>query len=81
MVPDTSIIRKTDLIEDRLSNPKDGQDDTHNDVRELNDVCLTGASVTRIEVIDSVSGPRSKYILYAGYAYKPYLCMKVTDIT
>ncbi|KAF4211347.1 hypothetical protein CNMCM5878_002815 [Aspergillus fumigatiaffinis] len=66
MGPDTSIIRKTDLIEDRLSNPEHGQDNTHNDVRELNDECLTGPSVTRIEVIDSVSSPRSKYILYAG---------------
>ncbi|PKX89342.1 putative siderochrome-iron transporter [Aspergillus novofumigatus IBT 16806] len=57
---DTSTIRKTDLIEDRLSNPEDEKDNAHNDER------LKGASVTRIGVIDSVSGPRSKYILYAG---------------
>ncbi|KAF4160187.1 hypothetical protein CNMCM6936_005229 [Aspergillus lentulus] len=66
MALDTNIVRKNDLIEDRLSNPENGQDNTHDDIRELNDECLKGASVTRIEVIDSVSGPRSRYILYAG---------------
>ncbi|EAW16883.1 putative siderochrome-iron transporter [Aspergillus fischeri NRRL 181] len=60
---DPSIIRNTNLIEDRLSNPEDAQDSTHNEVRELNDEL---ASVTRIEVIDSVISPRSKCVLYAG---------------
>lgn len=62
MGPDPSI-RKTGLIEDPLSSPKDGQDKSHNEVRELHDEL---ACVTRIEVIGSVIIPRSKYILYAG---------------
>lgn len=77
MGPDPSI-RKTGLIEDRLSSPKDGQDKSHNEVRELHDEL---ACVTRIEVIGSVISPRSKYILYAGYACKLSLDTKVTDIT
>ncbi|KAH1344071.1 hypothetical protein KXV68_002167 [Aspergillus fumigatus] len=62
MGPDPSI-RKTGLIEDPLSSPKDGQDKSHNEVRELHDEL---ACVTRIEVIGSVISPRNKYILYAG---------------
>ncbi|KAF7114675.1 hypothetical protein CNMCM5793_009626 [Aspergillus hiratsukae] len=65
---DTHIVRKTDTIEDHLPRPVDGLDNTHHDVLQLNHGCPEGASVTRIEVIDAVSDPRTKYVLYAGLA-------------
>ncbi|GIC86116.1 putative siderochrome-iron transporter [Aspergillus udagawae] len=62
----TDITRKMGQIDDHLSTSENGQDNTHNDVVESNDECPKGASVTRIEVIDAVSSPRSRYVLYAG---------------
>ncbi|RHZ51664.1 putative siderochrome-iron transporter [Aspergillus thermomutatus] len=58
--------RKTDPIEDQSSSPENAQGNPHNDVVELKDECPKGPSVTGIEVIDTVSGPRGKYLLYAG---------------
>lgn len=77
---DTRIVGNTDPIEDHLSRPVDGLDNTHNDVLQLNYECPKGASVTRLDVIDAVSDPRTKYVLYAGYAYEPCLFTRVTDI-
>jgi hypothetical protein len=78
---DTRIIRKTDPIEDHLSSPEDGHDTTHHDVGQLNYECRKGASATRIEVIDAVSDPKTRYVLYAGYAYAPCLFYESTKIT
>jgi hypothetical protein len=64
----TNITRKMGQIDDHLSTSENGRDNTHNDVVESNDECPKGASVTRIEVINAVSSPRSRYVLYAGYA-------------